>query len=165
MGRGLPNWEPVQTRTNTPLVIRTVADVLALAASPAKLKRLPPNGLVIDMPGLDDRVRKSFRRQTARYVRACGCSAAGATFLFGAAASVAYATRLALAHDWIELGLAIVVAIVLTTGLAVAAKFLALRFARRRFRRSCLLLIRSLSGDVAARDKGRTSDVLSGVGG
>jgi hypothetical protein len=150
---------------NTPLVIRTFSDVLALSASPAQLKRLPQNGLVVDVPGLDERSRQSFRRQIKRYVRACGCSAAGATFLLGSAASVAYAARFALSHAWIELGLTIVAGMVLTPSLAVAAKFLALRFARQRFRRSCALLIRLLSDDTGARDSGRTTDVLSGMGG
>ncbi len=47
---------------SVPLVIRTVADINALTASPRVLKRLPPNGLVIEIPGLDEGEREGARR-------------------------------------------------------------------------------------------------------
>lgn len=157
---GAPNrWgKPRTTPMRAPLVIRTVADVFALSASPAQLKRLPPNGLVIAIPELDERARDAFRDQTRRYARACGCSVAGATFLLSSAASVGFAAPLALNDAWIDFDLTIILSMILVPSLTVAAKFLALRFARERFRRSCARLIQSLSGGSVVRDSRRTSD-------
>jgi hypothetical protein len=116
------------------------------------LKRLPSNGLVIDIPGLDERVRDAFRLQTKRYARACGCSAGGATFLLATAACIAGAGYLALDQAWAGFASTIVVAMIVVPFLTITAKFLGLRFARWRFRRQCARLIGSLSVKAPVHD-------------
>ena len=148
-----------------PLVVRSMADLRALAGAPARPRRLPRNGVAVEIPGVDAESSVWFRRESRRYARACGCSAAGAAFLFGAAAGIGWAGRVALNHDVAASGLIMGATLVATPALAAAAKLLALRLARQRFRRSCEILIRSLSGDPVAGERGRTSDVLSRVGG
>jgi hypothetical protein len=143
-----------------PLVIRSLADVQALSAAPKALKRLPPNGLVIDIPGLDEQASDTFREQTRRYARACGCAAGGATFLLGSAGCVAYAVHLALVHAWTGCARTLAASAILVPGLTAAAKCLALWLARQRFRRNCVHLIRSLSGHPTGLDNRRTPHVL-----
>jgi hypothetical protein len=148
--------KPAVVADSVPLVIRTVADINALMASPRVLKRLPPNGLVVDIPGLDEKERDAFRLETKRYARACGCSAGGATFILTTAACIAYAFYLALDRDWTGFTGTIVVAMFVVPFLTITAKFLGLRFARLRFRRGCARLIRSVS---------RRSTIHGGEGG
>jgi hypothetical protein len=132
-----------------PLIVRSRADIEALSASPKALKRLPPEGLVVDVPGLDETGREAFRLQIRKYIRACGCAAGGATFLLTSVACIACAGYLAFGHAWSGAARTIVAGVILVPIFTMAAKFLGLRFARLRFRRSCARLIRSLSGDPA----------------
>jgi hypothetical protein len=145
---------------HAPLVIRTIADISALSAAPKSLRRLPPNGLVIDVPGLDEHARHTLRQQVRRYALACGCSAAGATFLLASAACAVYSVDLALNHAWISFGRTIVAAMILVPTLAIAAKFLGLWFARHRFRRNCARLIASLPANSVVDDTRRTAHGL-----
>jgi hypothetical protein len=147
--------KPAVVAESVPLVIRTVADINALMATPRVLKRLPPNGLVVDIPGLDEKVRDTFRLETKRYARACGCSAGGATFILATAACIAYACHLALDQDWAGFTSTIVVAMFVVPFLTVTAKFLGLQFVRLRFRRQCARVIWSLSAKAAVHDPGR----------
>jgi hypothetical protein len=130
----------------SPLIIRTVADIERLSISPKAAKRLPREGLVVAIPGLDEPARSAFQRQIKRYARACGCAAGGATFLLTSAAIMVYATSLALDHAWVALARTIVDGLIGVLILTVIAKLLGLYIARLRFRRSCARLIRLLSG-------------------
>jgi hypothetical protein len=131
-----------------PVVIRSVADIRILSASPKAAKRLPPEGIVVAIPGLDDASREAFRLQTRRYARACGCAAGGAIFLLASIAVTAYAASLALDHAWASLARALVAGVILVPTLTVAGKFFGLWIARLRFRRTCARLILSLSGEL-----------------
>jgi hypothetical protein len=124
------------------------------------LGRLPPNGLVINIPGLDERTRDTLREEVRRYARACGCSAAGATFLLASAACAVYSVHLVLNHAWISFGRTIVAGMISVPTLTIAAKFLALWFARHRFRRSCARLIASLPTNLVIDDARRTAHGL-----
>lgn len=132
-------------RRSLPLVVRTRADIEALSALPKALKRLPPDGLIVDIPGLDQTARDAFRQEARKYIRACGCAAGGATFLISAAVCVARSTSLAFGGDWSGAIVTIGIGLILVLLLTAVAKFLGLGFARRRFRRACARLDASLS--------------------
>jgi membrane protein YdbS with pleckstrin-like domain len=121
---------------------------------------LPRNGVVIDIPGLNERARETFRQEVRRYARACGCSIAGATFLLSSAACTVYSVHLVLNHAWVSFGRTIVAAIISVPTLTIAAKFLSLWFARHRFRRSCARLIASLPANAGIHDTRRTAHGL-----
>jgi hypothetical protein len=125
---------PPVVAERAPLVIRTLADIRALSASPRVVKRLPPEGLIIDIPGLDQRERDAFRLQIKKYVHACGCSAGGATFLLASALCVVYAGYLSLDQAWVGFARTVGASMIVVPTLTIAAKFLALRLARLRFR-------------------------------
>jgi hypothetical protein len=127
-----------------PLVIRTRADIQALSAFPQTLKRLPPEGPIVDVPELDESAREAFRLQIRRYIRACGCAAGGATFLLASAACMACAGYLAFGQAWSSVAKTIGAGAILVPIFTVAAKLLGLRLARRRFRHDCARLIRAM---------------------
>ena len=116
-----------------PLVIRTRADIQALSAFPQTLKRLPPEGPIVDVPELDESAREAFRLQIRRYIRACGCAAGGATFLVTSAACMACAGCLAFGQAWSSVAKTIGAGAILVPIFTVAAKLLGLRLARPRF--------------------------------
>jgi hypothetical protein len=130
----------------SPMVIRTVCDVQYLLTSPRIARRLPHGGLVVAIPGLDERTKNEFQSQLNRYIRACGCTSGGVTFLLVSASFIAYAVEVTLAHAWVELLRTIVAALIGVPTLTVIGKLLGLFVARARFQRSCARLIDSLSG-------------------
>ena len=143
--------DPPVAALRSPLVIRNVADIRALWASPKAAKWLPPEGLVVAIPGLDERRRDAFRLQIKRYSRACGCAAGGATFLLTGTALIVRAAVMGLQHDLTTLTHTIVAAVIFVPTLTIATKFLWLWISRLRFRWSCARLIRFLAEDSAQR--------------
>jgi hypothetical protein len=137
--------DPPVAAERLPLVIRSIADLRALWASPRAAKRLPPEGLVVAIPGLDEGRRDRFRLEIKRYGRACGCAAGGATFLLATASFLARAAAVGLRHDLAGFIRTIVAAVIFVPILTIAAKFLGLWIARLRFRRSCARLLRSMA--------------------
>ena len=132
----------------TPMVIRSADDLRRLAAAPKALRRLPRNGVVMAIPGLDVRVQNAFGAQVGRYARACGCAAAGATFLLAGAAAAIYAVILLRASALPGAIHAIGAAIIVVPVLTFAVKFLSLSLARIRFRRACAQMLRLLPVDA-----------------
>jgi hypothetical protein len=112
---------PPSAMAHASLIIRTFAQTDALSAGPRSLRRLPPNGLVIDIPVLDERARDTLRPEVRRYARACGCSAAGTTFLVASAACVVYSIYLIANDAWISFGRTIVAAMISVPILTLAA--------------------------------------------
>ena len=138
-------WSPPFATARSPLVIRSVGDIQKLLASPRVAKQLPRAGLVIAIPGLDETTKDEFQRQLNRYVRACGCTAGGATFLVASAVFIVYAIGVALNDTWADRLLTILAGLIGVPILAAMGKLLGLYVARLRFRRSCARVIRSLS--------------------
>lgn len=142
---------PQVATAHSPLVIRTDADIRALWVSPKAAKRLPPEGLVVAIPGVSKEIQNAFRLHVKRYGRACGCAAGGASFLLASAAFLARAAMVGLRHDLATFTRTIVAAVIFVPILTVAAKFLGLWIARLRFRRSCAQLMRCLAEDSVRR--------------
>ena len=125
-----------------PVAIRTVDDIQKLLASPRMVRRLPRGGFIVAIPGLDERTKNEFQSELNRYIRDCGCTAGGITFLTATAAFIACAVEATLNEIWIDLMRTIIAGLIGVPILTVIGKWLGLFIARLRFRRSCARLIR-----------------------
>jgi len=132
----------------SPMVIKTADDLRRLTSSPQTVRRLPPNGVVVAIPGIDETTQNAFRLQIKRYARACGCGAGGATFLLASTALGIYLVVLAQDRAWSAVIRAIGVGVILVPSLTLVVKLLSLSFARIRFCRSCAHMLRLLRADA-----------------
>jgi hypothetical protein len=138
-------WRDQPAAQRTSLVIRTISDLRALAVSPRRVKRLPPEGVVIDIPGLDLGMRNEIRRHIAKYARSCGCAQGGATFILAGVACVVTAVHLARQRDWVDCVRVMATGVIAVPLLTAAAKYLGMQSARLRFTQACERLIESIA--------------------
>jgi hypothetical protein len=118
-----------------PLVISTADDIRALCAAPRGFRHLPSAGIVVDIDGVDDTDRQTFRYEIARFAKACGCGSGAGMLLGGTIIIVvvgilvveSLAGALEVSFLWL----------VLAPLLVFAGKKLGIVIAERRFRCKC----------------------------
>lgn len=121
-----------------PIVLRSAADIEALKNHPRGVRKLPPNGVRLDIDGLNADAALRFTHETGIYVRACGCAFGGACAL-AALSLVLAATALRVVQQgprWQDLAMA-AAGIVLAFLCAGLGKFVGMALAKWRFQRCC----------------------------
>jgi hypothetical protein len=124
-----------------PIVISTAHDLRALIVSPKIFRRLPLDGVVVALPGVDATVQQAFRQEIGRYARACGCAAGAAICLLAMGCLIFSVIFFLRGHAWMPAFEATAAGIVLVPLFTMAGKTLSVSLAGRRFRRHCLQML------------------------
>jgi hypothetical protein len=137
-----------------PLVVRSGADLQALLAHPAGVRKLPWQGVRVSIPELDAAQNLRLQQRQSAFIRACGCAEGGAAGLL-CLAGVMGAIGLRIAANgpqWADLAWAAlgVLLAVLCGGLG---KLAGLALARARFQLGGHAALRAL--DRAATEPSR----------
>lgn len=132
---------PASAAKRLPFVISTADDLRALTVSPKVFRRLPPSGVIVALPGVDETAQQAFRQEIGRYARACGCSAGAVTFLLATASLAVCVILLIHSHAWMPAIEAAVAGIIVVLLLTVSSKALSISLAGWRFRRRCAQML------------------------
>lgn len=120
------------------LVIRDASDILRLRNASKFVPRLPRSGIRVFIDGLAPEDVARLEDSARRYIRACGCGEGAVVALTVLCAAIIYeAVQLSARQlNFADLifGCAALAAAVIGS---MAAKFLAIRLARRRFEKCC----------------------------
>jgi hypothetical protein len=133
------------TSTRLPLRVRTVADVEVLLDNARWVRRLPREGVVVVLAGLDPHESRRLEERIRGYIRSCGCAEGGAAALSTAILAISF-IAFQIWRDgpqWSELGVA-AAGLVLTVLAAGIGKLAGLTLARLRFERCCRSVVEEL---------------------
>jgi hypothetical protein len=127
-----------------PIVICTIDDLDTLLQASRTRRRLPKGQFTLAISGFNEKERLSIQRNLNAYAHSCGCTEGGIFALTALAVAITYSVFNVLHGAWFGLIIIWLAGLVLIPLCAGIGKLIGQFVARLRFRRMCILLIRSL---------------------